>query len=259
MPINKLSYSNIKWNNLHIGVADRHFTDDLPSPFNIVNAEGLLICNATLQMNGARISAPRLYSEPPPLHLPLPRDPLQVGDEIHWNVRNGDFVIEQIVAANLLANNPLALVAAPAPVVPEVPEVSAGALREIGFRDLAVWEANPHSGLLQYRDVAAQDIRNWPEWTPALYAYVEQDCVRYIGKTRRLLGKRIDDYRRGLGDKTNYRVHTCIRAVLTANRQVVILGFYPQHAIHWGRFRVNLPAGLEDVMIEYFQPEWNAV
>lgn len=206
-------------------------------------------------MNGARVSAPALFSEHPPAHLLLEHERLRVGDMIHWHVQNGDFVIEQIVAGN----EAQPAVNLPAVALPELPEISATALREVGFRDLAQWEINPHNGLLQFRNIAPPELETWGEWNPSLYAHVEQDCVRYIGKTRRPLRDRMDDYRRGLGDQTNNRIHNNIRETLGANRVVTILGFNPSHSIQWGRFKINLPAGLEDIMINYFQPEWNAI
>ena len=255
MPIITITDSNVKWTNLYIRIQDRHLTQALPNPFRIVNAAGEFICDATLQMDGARLSAPALYAEQPPAHLPLGNNHLQVGDSIHWHIQNGDFIIDEIVAGGdpRPANN------LPALAVPQFLEVSASALREVGFHDLAVWEINRPTGLLQYRDIAPPELVTWGEWKPSLYAHVEQDCVRYIGKTRRSLRQRMDDYRRGLGDQTNRRIHNHIKETLEANRVVTILGFNPSHSIHWGRFKINIPAGLEDVMIDYFQPDWNAI
>lgn len=251
MPIITITDSNVKWTNLYIGVQDRHLTQALPNPFRIVNAAGEFICDATLQMDGARLSTPALYAEPPPAHLPLGHNHLRVGDSIHWHIQNGDFVIDQLFAGNAPqpANNLPALA---------VPEVSAAALRGLGFHDLAVWEINPHSGLLQYRDIAPPELVTWGEWKPSLYAHVEQDCVHYIGKTKRPLRRRMEEYRMGQGDQNN-RIHNHIIETIGANRVVTILGFNPSHSIQWGRFKINIPAGLEDVLIDYFQPDWNAL
>jgi hypothetical protein len=67
----------------------------------------------------------------------------------------------------------------------------------------------------------------------------------------------MEEYRIGQGDQ-NKRINNHIIETINANRAVTILGFNPSHSIQWGRFKINIPAGLEDVMIDYFQPEWNA-
>ena len=139
---------------------------------------------------------------------------------------------------------------------PMDPTVSSDALRRIGFRDVASWQLDAH-GNLTFSDLEP-GFDGWRGWNPSLYAHCDGQTVCYLGKSKRLLSARMDDYRRGLGVVTNNRIHQGIRATLGAGRAVHILGFCPIHSLEWGGFKINLAAGLEDILIDHFQPVWNA-
>jgi hypothetical protein len=49
-----------------------------------------------------------------------------------------------------------------------------------------------------------------------------------------------------------------VRNVIQQGGAVTILGFCPDHHMEWGGFPINLPAALEDILIDHFQPDWNA-
>ena len=253
MPINTLTGANLHWFNLNIGIANQPITQLLPQQFDVVDANGNLICTATKQMNGARLAAPGLFTVPPPANLPGGAIALTVGDQVHWNVQNGALVIQNVARGAGIAAGP----ALPPPVHQFVPAgISTNDLRQIGFADVAVWAVV--GGILEFQSIAAPVHQDWRDWRPSLYAHCEGDNVRYIGKSTRRLELRMDDYRRGLGGATNNNVHRAIRAAIALNSPVTTLAFWPQHCLQWGSFRINVPAGLEDTLIECFQPDWNA-
>lgn len=101
-----------------------------------------------------------------------------------------------------------------------------------------------------------------PQPPHALYAFCIGDEVKYIGKTRRGLLGRLNGYVHApQGDRrTNGRIRDCIRRHIQTNRdasKVDILIFTPDPYIHWGEFVLNIPAGLEDILIAELQPQWN--
>lgn len=263
MPTNKIGAANIQWTNLNISVNNRGLVQPLASPFNVMDANGNILCQATKQMDGARLYMPDLFLNAPQLNMVGASHVWAIGDTVQWDVHNGDFIINNITPFAGVAN----IQAPQLTIQPEItalnlnqpvdPAVSTDALRKIGFRDVVEWSVDANQNL-SYTSIAASDIANWRSWTPALYAHCEGNNVRYIGKTIRTLDKRMEDYRRGLGEMTNNRVNRAIRGVISQASSVTTLVFFPQHALQWGDFLINLPAGLEDVLIDFFQPEWNA-
>jgi hypothetical protein len=208
-------------------------------------------------MGGARLYAPDLFAVPPPIHLPGSPLPLSIGDAVAWDVQNGAIVINGVQrqhgnAAPQVQN---------LPPVPEIEcvdkEISKAALLKIGFIEIAYWRENNPPIFLSYENCSPDTVRMLAA-TPALYAFCSGEKVCYIGKTKRLLQQRMLEYQRGLGDATNSRVHRSIRDLLSLNRDVVILAFIPDHCIKWGEHKINLPAALEDTLIDFFQPDWNA-
>ena len=269
MPQTTLTASNLRWKNINIRQINRHLTQILPVAFDAVTAAGNFIAQGTSQMQGARLALPDLFTNPPPPNLPGAPVPLGLGDCIEWGVQNGHFVVTAIVhpVGNAQAIN---AVATPAPVIlpapaaiaafalpPIPPELSTDHLRRVGFRDVASWQLDG-TGSLFFDDLNPVGDDDWRRWSPCLYAFCVDQEPYYVGKTKRLLRERMDDYRRGLGDATNARVNVQIKEKLAQGNAVHILGFYPIHCFEWGGFRINLPAGLEDVLIDHFQPEWNA-
>lgn len=268
MPTNELTASNLKWKNINIGAANLTLTQELPDTFDVLNGAGNLIGQGTSQMNGKRLSLSSLFADPPPANLPGAPEPLALGDNVTWSIRDQSFVLndvhhkvapQRVVPVEAAPVVPIdELPALAAPLAPPIePTVSADALRRIGFRDVASWQFDT-GGNLMFCDLGEPGFDSWRGWVPALYAHCEGQTVCYIGKSTRSLSARMDDYRRGLGDNTNNRIHTSILATLGAGRTVHILGFCPAHSLEWGGFKINLAAGLEDVLINHFQPVWNA-
>ena len=123
-------------------------------------------------------------------------------------------------------------------------------LKNIGFEHVGRWhcsESGLQLSLKRLRDAA-----------PALYAFVLRGEVMYVGKTKRTLGDRLYGYLKGSGtQRTNIRVQANILEALRDAESVDILGFRDPKPEFYGRFRLNLPAALEDDIIAQLDPPWN--
>lgn len=132
-------------------------------------------------------------------------------------------------------------------------------LLNIGFRDIGKWVA-ANNGNIEYAldganataDRVLLDVRN------ALYAFVMDDTVCYIGKTARSIKKRFVGYcKPGKTQKTNWRCHANIKGLLKVGTNVRILVFTPISDLRYGDFQIDLAAGLEEALIVSFSPPWN--
>jgi len=132
-------------------------------------------------------------------------------------------------------------------------------LLEIGFEDLATWELD-HEGVISHIGDNAvywtSVIKNFPQ---ALYAFCVNADVKYIGKTAVSLRTRFNGYR-SPGDTTgpNKRCNLNIKQCISDKLKVRILVLPNRMPLNWGRYSINIAAGLEDALIDDFDPEWNA-
>ena len=124
-------------------------------------------------------------------------------------------------------------------------------LLNIGFIKIGYWEFV--DGQLDYVITESfSDVCN------NLYAFVCDGEVKYIGKTTRLLRKRMYNYKNpGASQSTNIKNNAYIREALQQNIAVDILVLPDNGLMHYGQFHLNLAAGLEDSMINTIAPEWN--
>lgn len=91
-----------------------------------------------------------------------------------------------------------------------------------------------------------------------LYAFVNDGEVLYVGKTVRTLSMRMSNYRRpSKTQSTNISNNGRIRALLDVGDAVDILSLPDSGLIHYGKFHLNLAAGLEDSIIRTLDPPWN--
>lgn len=140
---------------------------------------------------------------------------------------------------------------------------AADALLEIGFRDVGEWFWAEGRRGLEYRLDGAHAAAHRPllDEAPALYAFVQGERVVYIGKTARTLRDRLSGYRNpGRTQRTNWRCNEKIREEVAAGRPVRIFVFCPSPQVallRFGEFAIDLPAGLENALIEAFEPPWN--
>ena len=123
-------------------------------------------------------------------------------------------------------------------------------LEAIGFKHVGHWQLRadgPVYVLHRLRDAA-----------PALYSFTIGEAVMYVGKTVRTLDQRLYGYKRGgATQRTNTRVRNEIRNALREGHLVDILGFHDPKPGRVGRFTLNLPAALEDDIINTLDPPWN--
>lgn len=139
-------------------------------------------------------------------------------------------------------------------------ELTAEILLTLGFRDIGRWIPAQREGCLDYvldgtntkADSILLDARN------SLYAFAMTDEVKYIGKTARTIRERFVGYRNPTTrQRTNLRNNRNIREALASGAVIRILVFNPISFLRYGDFEINLAAGLEDALIEAFDPPWN--
>ena len=139
----------------------------------------------------------------------------------------------------------------PAPFGPTSPSPQVTrpeALLQKGFRHLARWTLT-NSGAL------ALDAPSPVE--PAVYVFVLDNVLVYVGLASRGLQRRMNAYRRGhKRQKTSARIHRLIKESLENGRKVEVLMATPED-VEWNGLPVSTAAGLEWGLIRMNQPEWN--
>lgn len=130
-------------------------------------------------------------------------------------------------------------------------------LLEIGFEELAVWR-------LKNDHLVFEPLKASPEYEAVaavpnvLYAFATEQTVHYIGKTTRSIRQRFAGYSNpGATQQTNKKCEQKLRELLNADKQVSILVFTSDGPLRYGEFSINLAAGLEDSLIDAFEPAWN--
>lgn len=123
-------------------------------------------------------------------------------------------------------------------------------VKELGFRHIGTWRAQGES--------LNHTITDFLNENGVLYAFLINNEVCYIGKTSNLLGIRMAGYiNASTSQTTNSRVRGAILEAIKQNRIVEIYVLLDKEEIRYKRFRLRLADGLEDTLIEYFQPKWN--
>jgi hypothetical protein len=130
-------------------------------------------------------------------------------------------------------------------------------LLEVGFVEIGHWSLvnNEIEIILTHQDYANLLKNN----AYALYAFCENNTIRYIGKTSSTLKRRFNHYRKGT-QLNNRRIREEeIKPILSAGKKIAVLAAVFPSQIKWGRFDINLAAGLEDTLIDQLNPCWNRV
>ena len=141
--------------------------------------------------------------------------------------------------------------------------VDANTLLNIGFRDIGEWFKPVGKDGLDYRLDGPNELGNLPlmDSRSALYAFVQDSDVQYIGKTARTIRKRFVGYKKpASGQHTNLRCNAKIAEQLRNGSAVRIYVFNadPQIAnLYYAGFAIDLAAALEDSLIDKFSPPWN--
>lgn len=124
-------------------------------------------------------------------------------------------------------------------------------LEEIGFRCCGQWHSADSGGIRISLNEHASSAN-------ALYAFVADKEVVYIGKTTQQLRKRLYGYQNPRNTQaTNIRGNAAIAAALTANQTIEVYVLPDHGLLRFGGFHLNLAAGLEDSLINDLRPAWN--
>lgn len=131
-------------------------------------------------------------------------------------------------------------------------------LLDIGFIDIGSWK--PSGDVIKYELEGVNQASNMVllEKPAALYAFVHDSAVCYIGKTARSIRRRFIGYcRPGNTQATNRRCHCNIKSAINQGKEIRILIFTPILDLAYAEFQIDLAAGLEDSLIRKFNPPWN--
>lgn len=137
-------------------------------------------------------------------------------------------------------------------------QVNAEVLLNLGFVDVGKWQLKDDFITYELDGENAISNRILLEAPNALYAFVREDRVLYIGKTARSIRKRYVGYcHPGGSQATNQRCHRNIKMAIADGGMVRIFVFTPITHLQYLDFEINLAAGLEDSLIREFDPPWN--
>ena len=91
-----------------------------------------------------------------------------------------------------------------------------------------------------------------------LYSFVSNNEPLYVGKTTQTLKRRMYGYKNpGKTQATNIRNNRNLKDILKSG-ETVDLFVLPDHGLlHFGKFHLNLAAGLEDNIVKLLAPKWN--
>ncbi|GBF07928.1 hypothetical protein DAERI_190061 [Deinococcus aerius] len=92
-----------------------------------------------------------------------------------------------------------------------------------------------------------------------LYAFLDEDTLLYIGKSKNHLAMRLQRYRtpgKSLGS-TNTELELAIRRRLLQGRRIFILAFQRTDTALYPGYVLDHAAGLEDSLIKQFSPPLN--
>jgi len=136
-------------------------------------------------------------------------------------------------------------------------ENDADMLIELGFQLLSTW-LHAGSNLTYTPASVPPGLRPKLDARSALYAFVQNNEVKYIGKTARSIRKRFIGYcNPGSTQATNRRCFTHIKNGLAESRMTDILIFAPPAKLQYGAYQIDLAAGLEESLIAALNPPWN--
>ncbi len=123
-------------------------------------------------------------------------------------------------------------------------------LLDIGFEDIGNWKMI--DGRIKF------ELKKYSNTKNALYAFVVDDNVKYVGKTTNELSKRLSGYQNpGPTQSTNQSKNKKILQSLNEGQQVKIFARTDTQNLFVGEFHLNTAAGLEDSIIATLTPEWN--
>ena len=115
-------------------------------------------------------------------------------------------------------------------------------LEELGFEHAATWSLN--------QDLLSITYHNYRDNRSLLYAIVSNQIVKYVGITERTFSNRMYGYQMpGITQATNIRVNGEIRNYLIQGNPVEVYCLGAVEEMFYRGLRINLPAGLENPLI----------
>lgn len=131
-------------------------------------------------------------------------------------------------------------------------------LLALGFVDIGCWQPDGDFIKEVIDEANRTEKEAHLEVLSALYAFVIDSEVLYIGKTARSIRRRFVGYRRpGVSQVTNKRCHDNVLSAIARGTCVRIYAFTPITHIQYGDFGIDIAAGLEESLIKAFDPSWN--
>lgn len=126
-------------------------------------------------------------------------------------------------------------------------------IESLKFIKIGYWESVNNEISFKCEDENFLKINN------VVYAFVDknEERIKYIGKTTVSLEKRFYGYIKGHGQSTNKKNKNNILKSLQNKKPIDIYALFDQYPFNWGKFNINLAAGLEDSLIAEFYPDWN--
>jgi len=123
-------------------------------------------------------------------------------------------------------------------------------LLKIGFIKVGVWSLyNSHIQFSLTSHVSEKGV---------LYSFVSNNEIKYIGKTTQTLSNRMKGYQKpGSTQRTNIRVNDKIKTLLGHSLPLEIYILPDDGLLKFGDFKLSVAAGLEDTLINEYNPEWN--
>lgn len=123
-------------------------------------------------------------------------------------------------------------------------------LTEIGFRKVGEWKLVGDK--LDIEIVEEGSSKN------ILYSFVSDGEPLYVGKTTQQLKKRMYGYKNpGPTQTTNIRNNSNLKEMLKSGKTVELYVLPDHGLLHFGKFHLNLAAGLEDNIVKTIGPKWN--
>lgn len=123
-------------------------------------------------------------------------------------------------------------------------------LKDLGFEEVGNWHLN--GGSLEFQIVKSGNN--------ILYAFVAQDTIQYIGKSKNSLRIRMNQYKKpGKTQSTNNKNNSRIKQFLQIGITVRIFALFPSEKLEYHRFPINISDGLEGNLITHVLPPWNDI
>jgi hypothetical protein len=123
-------------------------------------------------------------------------------------------------------------------------------LIELGFKQVGTWSISGNKLEL--------NLNVGHKTKDVLYGFVIDNDIKYIGKTIEELQKRLYGYKNpGPTQRTNIKNNKKINDSLISGKIIKIYALLDTEPIKYKSVKINLAAGLEDVLIKELSPEWN--